>query len=101
MVNILKWCKEIALTTYNGIGVRPQALRQQLAYKNIYTKNGKHLVINFILGGWSKGFTLRLFFNEAHLSPVRKTNNEEPDYLLSHTSPTRVFIHCVYSNKEK
>ena len=68
MVNILKWCKEIALTTYNGIGVRPQALQQQLAYKNIYTKNGKHLVINSILGGWRKGFTLRLFLNEAHLS---------------------------------
>ena len=68
MVNILKWCKEIALTTYNGIGVRPQALPQQLAYKNIYTKNGKHLVINSILGGWRKGFTLRLCINEAHVS---------------------------------
>ena len=38
MVNILKWCKEKALTTYNGIGVRPQALQKQLAYKTYIQK---------------------------------------------------------------
>ena len=68
MVNILKWCNEIALTTYNGIGVCPPSPPTTTSIQKHIYKKWKTFSDKFHLGRLEERIYVMLCLNEAHLS---------------------------------